>query len=253
MPKFNMSEDEARALVNYFAAADKASNPGIGLTYPYSTVPERQDSYFRDRARRYWKDSGQKKGLQDRLKGLEERGKTLEPDLAKAKKAVEDAKDDAAKATAKDNLDKLEAEQKFLGAKRKVLEGFADKPDEAADSLYWADAYSLIATRGKSACLDCHSVREVKSGKEQAPPLELSYARPRPDWTKRWIANPDRLLTYPSPMPHNFGNGQQNFQDLFPGNSLEQLQAARDVLMNLPKVADMPVNRTYREATSGGK
>ena len=44
MPKFNMSGEEAMALVNYFGAADKLSNPGAGLTYPYLTVPQTEES-----------------------------------------------------------------------------------------------------------------------------------------------------------------------------------------------------------------
>ena len=34
---------------------------------------------------------------------------------------------------------------------------------------------------------------------------------------------------------------------------LEQVEAVRDILMNLPKAADTPVNRSYRAATTGGK
>ncbi|MDZ4688472.1 MAG: c-type cytochrome [Planctomycetaceae bacterium] len=39
MPRFNMSNDEARALANYFAAVDNAA-------YPYQTVPERETQYL---------------------------------------------------------------------------------------------------------------------------------------------------------------------------------------------------------------
>src|SRR5205085_1037576 len=46
MPRFNMSSDDAQALVNYFAATSKVTNPGIGLTYPYLAVPEREDAYL---------------------------------------------------------------------------------------------------------------------------------------------------------------------------------------------------------------
>src|SRR5262249_60630514 len=43
MPRFNMSDDEAMDLGNYFAAADRFNNPGIGLNYPYiSPQPQRQ-------------------------------------------------------------------------------------------------------------------------------------------------------------------------------------------------------------------
>ena len=39
MPRFNMDDDEARALANYFAAADRAE-------YPYQPVPQRQPAYL---------------------------------------------------------------------------------------------------------------------------------------------------------------------------------------------------------------
>ena len=48
MPKFNMSGEEAMTLVNYFGAADKLSNPGAGLTYPYLTVQQAEEKYWRD-------------------------------------------------------------------------------------------------------------------------------------------------------------------------------------------------------------
>jgi mono/diheme cytochrome c family protein len=225
MPKFNMSEDEAHDLVNYFAAADKVSNPGIGLVYPYTTVPERKDVYWRDQARKYWEATDKEKGLETRVTDLE---KVTKAETNKERKAA-------------------------LEAKLSALKDFAKKPDEAAASLYWADAYSLMATKNLSICLDCHRVGDVSAKEDKGPPLELAFNRLRPGWTEWWIANPDRLLTYPTPMPQNFENGQRKFQELMPGQSLEQVGALRDVLMNFPRVADLPVNRSYRAATSGGK
>src|SRR5205814_794939 len=49
MPKFNMSPDEARALVDYFAAVERLENPGIGLTFPYEAIPQQEpltDAYW---------------------------------------------------------------------------------------------------------------------------------------------------------------------------------------------------------------
>src|SRR5262249_4659956 len=46
MPRFNMSEDDARALADYFAAVDKLSNPGVKITYPYAEVPQREKDYW---------------------------------------------------------------------------------------------------------------------------------------------------------------------------------------------------------------
>ncbi|HEX5271255.1 MAG TPA: hypothetical protein VFW33_12230, partial [Gemmataceae bacterium] len=241
MPKFNMSEDEARALVNYFGAADKTGNPGAGLTYPYAQVREQQDAYKEDAARTYWERTGKEEGLKARLKQLQE------TDLAAAKKKVDDAKSDVEKKDAERGV-------AVVNAQIKALQGYAADPGEAAKSLYWHDAYKLIATPGRSICLDCHNVGDVKSTKPQGPPLELSFDRLRPGWTEYWMANPDRLLTYPSVMPQNFPrHGPPVFQDLLPGTSPQQVEAIRDVLMNLPKAADLPVNRSYREAATGGK
>src|SRR5262249_1000645 len=46
MPRFSLSEEDAMSLVNYFAAVDKTSNPGIKLDYPYLAVKEREDDYL---------------------------------------------------------------------------------------------------------------------------------------------------------------------------------------------------------------
>jgi cbb3-type cytochrome oxidase cytochrome c subunit len=240
MPKFNMSEDEARAIVNYFGAADKLNNPGIGLAYPYMKVPETDEAYWKDQARRYWERTGREKGLQERLKKLQDE------ELPAAKKKLADAKTDVEKKDA-------ERGEAVVNAQIKALQDFAKDQGAAAEALYWHDAYKLIATPGKSICLDCHSVGAVKAAKEQGPPLDLAFARLRPGWTKYWMGNPDRLLTYPSVMPQNLPNGQSMFQELMPVSSLEQVEAVRDILMNLPKAADMPVNRSYRAATTGGK
>jgi cytochrome c551/c552 len=44
MPKFNMSDDEARSLANYFAAVD-------GAPFPYQLIEEREPSYLNDKNR----------------------------------------------------------------------------------------------------------------------------------------------------------------------------------------------------------
>ena len=84
------------------------------------------------------------------------------------------------------------------------------------------------------------------------PPLELAAERLRPDWMQRWIASPQRLLIYPDgqhPMPANFKSNDPPWPE-FAGSMLQQATAIRDVLVNYPKVADLPVNRYYR-STSG--
>jgi len=249
MPKFNMSDDDAKALVNYFGGADKLRNPGIGLTYPYLTVPQRDEFYWRERSADYV-------GRLEKAGELEARGKSYLEETQKrleaAREAATAAKDDAKK-EAEAQRDALEAEVKALKEAVDTKNAARLKKSLEEAQLYWSDGYRLLATTGKSICLDCHRVGAVKAKEEQGPPLELAFSRLRPDWTEHWMANPDRLLTYPTPMPQNFPRGQLLFQELMSGSSLEQVGAARDVLMNLPKVADMPVNRSYRAATSGGK
>lgn len=42
MPKFNMSAEEAKALVNYFAAVERQTNPGLGLQ-PFDAMPAAEE------------------------------------------------------------------------------------------------------------------------------------------------------------------------------------------------------------------
>jgi mono/diheme cytochrome c family protein len=55
MPRFNMSDEEAMTLVNYFGAVDKLANPGIGLTYPYLTIPQRDEEFLGEKSAQYAK------------------------------------------------------------------------------------------------------------------------------------------------------------------------------------------------------
>src|SRR5262249_44503311 len=53
MPRFNMSEDEAKLLVNYFSALERQRNPGIGLTYPYVDILQREDDFWSKKTPEY--------------------------------------------------------------------------------------------------------------------------------------------------------------------------------------------------------
>src|SRR5262249_14072544 len=53
MPKFNLSDDDAAALVNYFAAADRLSNPALGVQFPYFAIKERDESYLLNQNKAY--------------------------------------------------------------------------------------------------------------------------------------------------------------------------------------------------------
>src|SRR5207237_340221 len=78
---------------------------------------------------------------------------------------------------------------------------------------YAADAYRMLANYN-NACLSCHQVGNLLPSQAQGPPLQLTAERLRPEWTLRWIANPDRLLSYPTPMPQNFAKNQVDAKGL---------------------------------------
>ncbi len=237
MPKFNMSDDEARAIVNYFAAADKVNNPGIGLTYPYMTVPERQEVYWQTRNREYADLLAKENRLQGRAEAF----------LKSAEERLKEAR----------GSDKADLEAQIKRIKEALGEKDADKQKKllGQEDLYWTDAFKLLTMTGNNAiCQKCHSIGSLKASEEQAPQLDLAWRRLRPGWTERWLGNPKRLLTYTPAMPQNFHSGNnEQFREFFDAPSREKVQALRDVLMNYPKVADLPVNRSYPAATSGGK
>jgi hypothetical protein len=54
MPRFNMSDDEAQSLANYFAATD-------GSQYPYQLIAEREPTYLNDKEADFHKDFPDKK------------------------------------------------------------------------------------------------------------------------------------------------------------------------------------------------
>jgi hypothetical protein len=89
-------------------------------------------------------------------------------------------------------------------------------------------------------CVKCHSLGdyEVKGAvKTLGPRLDEAYRRLRPEYLRRWVANPQRILPYTGmpvnipfdPTPPNFGGVNQS---LFPGPSTAQLDGVVDLLMN---------------------
>jgi hypothetical protein len=75
-----------------------------------------------------------------------------------------------------------------------------------------------------------------------APDLSAVNRRLRPDYLKRWLANPKQILPY-TPMPVNikYNADDANLggvaQTLYDGTSLQQLQGLVDLLMNYPRYA----------------
>jgi hypothetical protein len=89
-------------------------------------------------------------------------------------------------------------------------------------------------------CIKCHLVADFKpTGSERAlaPDLSKAFRRLRPDYVRHWIANPKSILPYTA-MPVNIEYRAEApnlggvSQDLYPGTSIQQLDAVVDLLMN---------------------
>jgi cbb3-type cytochrome oxidase cytochrome c subunit len=252
MPRFNMSPDEARALVSYFAGVERLQNTGIGLAFPFDRIPQQEEldtPYWRDRTAAYLSRLREEKTKD--LKGkeitlLEQRLQELEPiwqqvykdnqdKLAAAKKSL------AAAETKRDAIEKSEKDypnkQDFTNAvqvaesivviwekEEKRLKALVESTTPKEQRTVWEDRGAYV-TDGfrmltKFTCVGCHQVGPLQPADPsqlQGPPLNLAAQRLQPGWTERWIANPQRFLPYVTVMPANFARsfddkGQEKLQ-----------------------------------------
>jgi hypothetical protein len=71
-----------------------------------------------------------------------------------------------------------------------------------------------------------------ETGAALAPNLENVAGRIRPEYLRRWLANPKSVLPY-TPMTVNFPPGGPPLEpELFDGDTTEQLDAVMDLLLN---------------------
>lgn len=256
MPRFNMSGDEARAIVNYFAAADRLTNPGAGDLRSYVDLPQRDREFWRRKTEAYVKSLGEEK-VKARLEALqptfeivlEEQASEAQRKVAVAEAALKAAKPDQ-KQQAQTTLDALKEELKQAEERLQNKDVAQMKKRWLEEDAYAVDGYRLLTTHINGVCLTCHTLGNV--GAKQGPPLDQVYNRLRPEWTVRWIAHPQRLFGYDTVMPQNFPANDPQSKDLFDAPPLEQIMAIRDILMNYPEVANMPVNRYLKVAPAGG-
>jgi cbb3-type cytochrome oxidase cytochrome c subunit len=92
-----------------------------------------------------------------------------------------------------------------------------------------------LVTDRTTYCAKCHLIGDFSPGGENrtilAPNLDQVSRRIRSEYVRRWLANPRTVLPYTA-MPVNFPpTGEPMGQDLFPGSSLEQLEAVTDLLL----------------------
>ncbi len=104
-----------------------------------------------------------------------------------------------------------------------------DRPNRLDDAM-------RIVTDRTTFCTKCHLLGDYSPGGEiqttLGPRLDRVGGRIRPDYLRRWLANPKTLVPYTG-MPVNFPPaGPPIGQDLYPGTSLEQLDAVVDLLLS---------------------
>jgi nitrate reductase cytochrome c-type subunit len=258
MPKFNMSSEEARTLVNYFSGVSRLTNPGSGVTSEYVDVHQHDEAYWQARTREYIQRLKGDKKYDERVKQME----SVWQDALKRQIAEAEAGLDAAKQTVKDapEGEPRKQKQQDVDTREANIKKWKEERDKKnydrlrqrwdARGAYASDAYRLVTDR--NLCLQCHSVGDVAAALPQGPNLDLTAQRLRPEWVRQWIANPDRLFGYKPAMPQNFPNDSLEYQNVFLGRPLDQVTAVRDVLMDLPRVADMPGNRSRAPVAAGG-
>jgi hypothetical protein len=230
MPKFNMSPDESRALVNYFAAAARSNNAGAGITYPYVEIPQREAGYWPRVSAEYRAELGRIAGnkgiLTDaRRKELEEKAKDKDEDVAKAAKA---------------QLAALEG--LIASAKKQAKAAEADKGKGAKDDVYARNAFALVVNQ--NLCVKCHDLGDrTQVEGAQGPNLALAAERLRPEWVERWVAHPKRMFTYDPIMPPNFKNYDDPVQWQHPedmaASPRRQVEAVRDLIMDRRRFAEL--------------
>ena len=102
----------------------------------------------------------------------------------------------------------------------------AEHPDRMADAL------KIVVDN--NYCVKCHLLGDFApegSDTAKAPQLDDVFKRLRPEYTLDWVANPKRILPYTG-MPVNIPPDKPVSQDLYKGDSVQQLDAVVDLLLN---------------------
>jgi hypothetical protein len=99
------------------------------------------------------------------------------------------------------------------------------------------DAMRIVTNN--NYCVKCHIVNDFEpkgSDRAKAPNLAKVYERLRPDYVRKWIANPKQLLPFTS-MPQNIPYPAGIDKKLYHGDSVQQVDALVDLLMNFDEYA----------------
>jgi cytochrome c551/c552 len=101
-------------------------------------------------------------------------------------------------------------------------------------------AMKLLLDRN-TYCAKCHLIGDYRPvGKNRtllAPKLDGTAGRLRPEYVRRWLADPKSVLPYTAMPAHFPMTGKPLGQDLFPGSSREQLDAVTELLLRYDEYA----------------
>jgi hypothetical protein len=264
MPKFNMSPEDARQLVDYFTGVARQTNPGAGVSAQYLTVDQREAGFWKRQTEGYVQRLEKEKLLDGRVKEMDpvwelfvkQRVAEAEASLEAAKKAAKDAPEGEERKLKEKELADLEASLKtwkgWLSDKK-----YPDLEKQwKADGALAVDAFRTITNR--ELCLKCHSVGSIQTTAPQGPNLTLASQRLRPEWMRLWIANPPRMFPYLPVMPVNFPNDPETLKKkkevTVVGTPIEVVDSVRDTLLDLPRLGDLPgVRSPVPPAPAGGE
>ncbi|MFO7904275.1 MAG: hypothetical protein R6U98_16545 [Pirellulaceae bacterium] len=139
--------------------------------------------------------------------------------------------------------------------KQLVAEGELE-PFTSPNGRHLADAMRILTD--SRYCVACHVIGDYEppgSERVKAPDLAVVHERLRGDYLREWLAEPTSIQPY-TPMPVNIPydadaplQGSTVPQELYHGNSTEQLNALVDLLMNFDRYSweRSPVTPLVRE------
>ena len=124
----------------------------------------------------------------------------------------------------------------------RMLASHVESQNEAFEAAHGSDRFESVMNivTHKDYCIQCHYVGDFEpknNVRALAPDLSKVQFRLRPDYLRKWIANPKTILPYTA-MPVNvlYDANSPTLggvpQKLYPGTSVEQIDGLVDLLMN---------------------
>ncbi len=232
MPTFNITPEEAGAVVDYFAyKAEKEYAPHYAraLRSAMGTTPNRS---VRDRGL-LWPELTNSPSDRE-VVSAEEAADLMGITAAQVRAIEAGAAPDIAA-----NFAKVKAYGDEIGFQKSAQVNPAHEVIPQHSTSYEPEIEDgrRVGLKGVK-CMECHFLNGNPSSQSDAPitwapDLGMTRERLRPDWTREWIWNPP--LKYPgTPMAVNFGSVEPLYQDIYPGSTnAQQIEAVLDWLYNI--------------------